>query len=180
MCIYLGLCNAAGGDASIFPQTYKLGSHILSHDSDIGEIVSRRDDSRSSSVVEDRKRPADAVPICRTKRKAFKANDSRQSEENPVAERDFSPDECTHEQCIDVHRTGAKCVPGRQKQDALLPGLNYHVTGVLRTKPGRGDRTLSMSCSDKMMKWNVLGVQGALLAHFLCSPIYFMSVIVGG
>ncbi|XP_076358814.1 tRNA-specific adenosine deaminase 1-like [Tachypleus tridentatus] len=50
-------------------------------------------------------------------------------------------------------RTGAKCVPG-DYQDSQGEGVDYHVTGVLRTKPGRGERTLSLSCSDKMARWN--------------------------
>ncbi|XP_006860219.1 PREDICTED: tRNA-specific adenosine deaminase 1 [Chrysochloris asiatica] len=79
---------------------------------------------------------------------------------------------------VDVHRTGAKSVPG-EAGDSREAGAAYHQAGLLRVKPGRGDRTSSMSCSDKLARWNVLGCQGALLMHFLEQPIYLTAVVIG-
>ena len=77
-------------------------------------------------------------------------------------------------QPVDIHRTGARCTM-RGECDPHLPGVGYHLIGALRTKPGRGDPTLSMACSDKMLRWNVLGCQGGLLASQLECPLYFAS-----
>ncbi|KAL4460405.1 hypothetical protein ABPG74_000156 [Tetrahymena malaccensis] len=50
-------------------------------------------------------------------------------------------------------------------------------SNILRIKPGRSDlpqdsRSQSLSCSDKIMLWNVIGMQGSLLSELLDKPIY--------
>ncbi|XP_047528716.1 tRNA-specific adenosine deaminase 1 isoform X2 [Vanessa atalanta] len=90
------------------------------------------------------------------------------------SKREAQDDNCDIEskrQKLDIHRTGAKCLPNTE-QDPKMPGVNYHLLGQVRTKPGRGDRTLSVSCSDKMARWIHVGIQGALLDILLSEPIF--------
>lgn len=56
----------------------------------------------------------------------------------------------------------------------------YARLGVLRTKPGRADapQVLSMSCSDKIARWSVLGIQGAL-ASLVLAPLYIHAIVIG-
>ncbi|XP_065088396.1 tRNA-specific adenosine deaminase 1 [Ochlerotatus camptorhynchus] len=60
------------------------------------------------------------------------------------------------------------------------PDMMAQDMGMIRTKPGKGVRTLSVSCSDKMARWNMLGVQGSLLTTLLEEPIYLESIVICG
>ena len=59
-------------------------------------------------------------------------------------------------------------------------GTTFAPENMLQSMDGLklGDRVMHNSCSDKMAKWSVLGVQGALLSR-LIQPIYIDAVIVG-
>lgn len=78
-----------------------------------------------------------------------------------------------------AHRTGAKPAdPPAEFVEAGSAGAGS-LPGLARTKPGRGERTCCMSCSDKLARWGAMGLQGGLLALLLPSPIHFASITVG-
>ncbi|KAJ3134099.1 hypothetical protein HK100_003840 [Physocladia obscura] len=71
-------------------------------------------------------------------------------------------------------------IAGQARGQVLRGRDDYKKIGCLRTKPGRVDSemSISMSCSDKIAKWNIVGISGALLSMF-SKPIYLKVISVG-
>ncbi|XP_034744421.1 double-stranded RNA-specific editase B2-like isoform X2 [Etheostoma cragini] len=61
--------------------------------------------------------------------------------------------------------------------EGTLP-ITAPMANVNRTGVPQGKRPVTMSCTDKMAKWSVVGLQGALLSH-LVEPVYLHSLTVG-
>lgn len=85
-----------------------------------------------------------------------------QGEDKEEEEKEKESDSCTQETIV------------RGRSQLSVPGVR------LRTKPGRPQApvSISMSCSDKVMLWIMLGMQGALLSRWI-EPIFFTSYVIG-
>lgn len=73
--------------------------------------------------------------------------------------------------------TGAKAVLSDDKNGTRQLDGGCQRVGILRTKPGRGSESRSVSCSDKIARWTCLGFQGALLS-LLTEPIYIDALVL--
>ncbi|XP_070494656.1 tRNA-specific adenosine deaminase 1 [Chironomus tepperi] len=68
--------------------------------------------------------------------------------------------------------TGAKLMFDEDVEDPM-----EQTEGKIRIKPGKGDRTMSLSCSDKIARWNLVGIQGCMLSS-LIDPIYVETIVL--
>nr|CAH7743724.1 unnamed protein product [Callosobruchus chinensis] len=152
------------GDAAIFPKQ---------DPEDFGDLIQQKEDKSPPNLVE--------IPdVDFTAEKI-----TEESSEVPLKKMKLMVEDGTMcdsgiKMAADIHRTGAKCLQQDEKQDPKMPGSAYHIVGCVRTKPGRGTPTLSVSCSDKLSKWCHMGLQGALLSLLLDKPLYVSSFTIAG
>ncbi|XP_063686572.1 tRNA-specific adenosine deaminase 1-like isoform X2 [Bolinopsis microptera] len=162
-----GLCLQKGVDGRFVVKEgvtlHFYSSCVMCGDATISESDPKQTDKKESKSV------TDNIDDCVSTRKRPSAECNSSYSKHPKLD-----------QLDQMSRTGAKCLLSDNFHTDTLKARSWRKTSVLRTKPGRGPVCLSLSCSDKLMKRQFLGLQGGLLSKFLPAPIRFSSFCIGG
>ncbi|KAJ3232754.1 tRNA-specific adenosine deaminase 1 [Chytriomyces hyalinus] len=173
------LKHAAKGDKSIFSICSERDTQfpfVLNDGIAFHMYVSQSPCGDASTESLDSSQTSDERCVNEAKRRKFESN-------NDIDKAQYSLD-ALQNKAKETLRKDQNIPPqfiSAQSRGPVLRGRHdYTQKGVLRTKPGRVDSEMSlcMSCSDKMCKWNVLGISGSLLS-LLAAPVYIRTIVVG-
>jgi len=153
--LHLFVSDSPCGDASIYPlDTLSASSGSM------------KSDDKSSL-------PSDAVPSASTEYDNHNNNNGLQFTGAKVI--------VSQETTVSIEDCGG--IEAFLLQDSRVARERIQLLGRLRTKSGRSNlqanqRSDSLSCSDKIVRWCVLGLQGRALLHHLVEPIRLSSIVV--
>lgn len=81
--------------------------------------------------------------------------------------------------CVHELQEGTSVQTGAKPFGCNQSELMKSPPNVVRGKPGRGPRSQSVSCSDKVCLWLNVGIEGALLSHYI-KKLHLACVYAGG